>query len=192
MKMVALTCPVCGSLHEKAASHVNRSNKNGWGIYCGKSCSSIARKKNKSVAQKREEKRVYDEKRRNGERREEILAKKRDYHKRTYDPIKAAKYRKLRMQYHVEYCRSHEYKEYKSKYDKEYKAKKKYGDFWESAVLANEIRRYVVDKCGGPYEVNYAKGRYGRSQKARREFAAAKRRFIEIGALDSLERGQRR
>jgi hypothetical protein len=62
------------------------------------------------------EKRIYDAAYRK-KNRAKLKAIKRLYHKRTYDPVKAAIERKAKMKNHVEYCRRPEYKKYKSKYD---------------------------------------------------------------------------
>lgn len=136
--MKTLICPVCSIEHEKPNGEYNRAIKTTGNIYCSKYCSGVARRGNKTIEQKKEEKRIYDEKYRI--KNYEILkTKKQEYFKKTYDPIEAAKYRKERMPKHVEYCRQPKYKVYKKKYDKQFLAKKKYGEFYEAAIIVNEI-----------------------------------------------------
>jgi hypothetical protein len=92
-----------------------------------------------------EEKRLYDaDYRRKNLRR--IKAKQRAYHKRTYDPAKAAVERKRRMPWHVEYCRRPEYKAWKSKYDRRHRATKVYGPFAEAAMLTNDLDREIKQR----------------------------------------------
>jgi Neuraminidase (sialidase) len=46
----------------------------------------------------------------------------------------------------VEYCRQPEYKEYKREYDVKYHAKKNYGEYWEAAILLNELENEIDNR----------------------------------------------
>ena len=89
-------CAHCGKAADKAAGHVNRARAAGLNLYCNRRCSGLGRRSGKTKAQKREEKRLYDIVYR-AKNREKRKAQKREYHERTYDPVKAAAYRKTRM-----------------------------------------------------------------------------------------------
>lgn len=116
----------------------NRAMNAKGNIYCSKYCSGVARKGNKSIEQKKAEKKAYDEKYRR-EKQSIIKERKKEYFKKTYDPVKAAIDRKKKMPKHVEYCRQPKYKAYKKQYDRTYRAKLIYGEFYEAAIIVNEI-----------------------------------------------------
>lgn len=163
-----LVCPICKTKFTRCAGHVNRSRKIGSPVFCGKDCFGISRRKNKTIFQKKEEKRIYDEKYR--EKNLEMLkAKKRAYHTNNYDPKTAAVYRKKRMPLHVEYCRQPKYKEWKKKYDSYYRATKLYGDFSESFLLLQDIEK-EVDSRMSRYEIYQANGTLNKHQTRRREY----------------------
>ena len=81
--------------------------------------------------------------------RARMKAQKAAYHKRTYDPVKAAKERKKRMPHHVEYCRQPKYKAYKRGYDRQRRANM-FGEFAEAfealKALQREIRKQMPDR----------------------------------------------
>ena len=77
---------------------------------------------------------------------ESLKIKKAEYFQRTYDPVTAKAKRKQRMHRHVEYCRTPKYRAYKQKYDQIYRAKKQYGEFYESALLLNELETEVTER----------------------------------------------
>jgi len=82
--------------------------------------------------------------------RQALKAKKAAYFQRTYDPIKAAVERKKRMPYHVEYCRSPEYRKKKKAYDHSRMHGRYKGEWIEVALilddLQKEIRRQMPDR----------------------------------------------
>lgn len=112
-------CPQCRRWTDKPTGAVNRAHSIGAPIYCDKACAGRARRKHKTRTQKRWEKKLYDQRYR-ARNLKRILARKHEYHQRTYDPKKAAVVRKKRMPLHVEYCRQPKYKAYKRRYDSEY------------------------------------------------------------------------
>lgn len=136
----AVVCAHCRKRVQKEMGAINRAG--GGPMYCGRKCFGLSRRQYKTKAQLVEEKRLYDiqyRARNPGARK----AQKAAYHKRTYDPVKAAEYRKTRMPAHVEYCRRPEYKRWKSGYDRKYRAKKDYGPFAEIAMLTVDLNREI-------------------------------------------------
>lgn len=188
-----IACAHCGKVTDKAAGAVNRARKAGLAIYCDRVCAGLGRRKPpKSVEQRKAEKRAYDAARREA-LADRIKAEKAAYYKRVHDPEKEALARKKRMPKHVEYCRRPEYVAWKREYDKEYRAKQDYGEFWESAILVNEIRAKALELAGGDYELRFSKGYFDRgTQQRRRAYDRLDREEPEIGALGDLERRERR
>ena len=141
--MGKVTCSFCGAESEKPNGAINRAIKSNLSMYCDRKCSSANKKTSK--AEKIELKRLYDEQYRL-KNKDSLKVSKAEYNKRTYDPVKAAVKRKKNMARHVEYCRQPEYKEKKKQYDRNYRAKLKYGELWEVAVLAMQIQDEVLSK----------------------------------------------
>lgn len=159
-------CAHCGKLADKAAGHVNRAQAAGLKLYCNRRCSGLGRRKHKTKAQKREEKRLYDiEYRANN--LETIKAKKRAHFQKTYDRKAAAEYRKQRMHLHVEYCRRPEYRAWKREYDRKYRAKE-FGDFAEAYMLTLDINREIKGRTTNA-QVKYENGCTNKSQRRERE-----------------------
>lgn len=135
---VTITCDYCGCEVQKRLALYNRAKKDGSSLYCNIKCAGYGRRNNKTIEQKKAEKATYDKEYR--ERNKERIKKRHaEYFQRTYDPVKAAKERKKKMHKHVEYCRRPEYKRWKKEYDKRYRAKKKFGELWESALILQDI-----------------------------------------------------
>ncbi len=162
-------CHHCGKNAERPAGHVNRQRALGMKLYCGQRCMGLARRKNKSGAQKKAEKRAYDMEYRR-ENLERIRAKKADHFRRTYDPVAAAKVRKKRIHLHVEYCRRPEYKRWKSAYDRRRRAGE-YGPFGDVWLLLGDIRQEISTRMTG-YEIKRQNGTFGKKQARAREEAA--------------------
>ena len=164
--MLKITCPTCLKHTDKSTGAVNRARKLGRSIYCGRKCAGVGRGDIRTDEQKKEEKRIYDKEYR-ANNLEMIKRKKSDYFQKTYDPEKAAIERKKNMSRHVEYCRQPEYKAWKKEYDKKYKAKKNYGEFWECFLLTNEI----TDEClsrESAYDIKYNNGLLCKTQRRKR------------------------
>lgn len=96
-------CAYCRKWTDKSAGHVNRARAAGLNLYCDRRCSGLGRRDGKTKEQKKEEKRLYDIEYRKTS--PTLRARRRAFHLRTYDPVKAAIVRKKRMPQHVEYCR---------------------------------------------------------------------------------------
>jgi hypothetical protein len=167
-------CARCGKTADRPTGHVNRSRAAGMKLYCGRKCSGMAKRKGKTKAQRREEKRLYDINYRATS--PTLKARKHEFHLRTYDPVKAAKVRKKRMPQHVEYCRQPWYKEWKRKYDQRYQARK-YGAFAEAfqltKALEKEIRRRSTDEERQAFK--YQDSRTNKRQNRQREAGQAQR-----------------
>lgn len=142
--MIDLKCSQCGCDFKKSIGHYNRAMKEGLNVYCSRVCGGIGRRKNFTIDEKKRLKSEYDRKRRI-ELGDELLAKRLEYYYENRDKILASQtiYRKKHMQRHVEYCRQPEYREYKKGYDKKYNAKKNYGEFYEAALIVNDIETIV-------------------------------------------------
>lgn len=186
--MVAYQCAHCGATTETPSSAFNRAQKVGASLYCDRECAGLARRKGKSDAQRKAEKSAYDAARRVA-LADKIKAEKREYHKRTYDPVKAAEVRKRRMPYHVEYCRSPEYRAWKREYDRRYHANKYYGDYAECFLLVMDLRAECLSQMTD-YEIRYAKGGVAKTQQRRRDYERLDREDLEDCSVGDLERGQ--
>ena len=159
-------CSFCTTEFEKENGSINRARKDGKSIYCGRKCSGLARRLNKSDEQKKIEKASYDRmyrKKNNGI----LKVKKAEYFKRTYDPEKARIERKKRANFHTEYCRRPEYRKWKREYDRKYRAKKHYGEFWESFLLTLDIRTECLQNATD-YEIRQANQTLNKAQTRKR------------------------
>ena len=163
-------CSWCGCVADRRAGDVNRALRGGINLYCGRVCFGLSHRENKTELQRKAEKQRYDAQRRINIA-EELKAIKAAYHKRTYDPVKAAKTRKERMPYHVEYCRRPEYRRWKSEYDRRYRAAE-YGPFGEAYLLSIELNR-VIKQRSSNYDIRIDNGTYGKTQKRKRGSAAS-------------------
>lgn len=161
-------CAHCGKPHGKSTSAINRAAKISAPLYCDKVCAGIGRRKHKTKAQKVSEKAAYDAQYRI-DMAAILKAKKAAYFQATYDPKAAAIVRKARMPYHVEYCQQPEYRKYKRKYDMQYRAKRLFGEFWEAALLVNEIHDAVLQRATWT-EIATAKGTLNKWQQRRRDY----------------------
>lgn len=188
---ISITCPVCGRAAAKDTGAVNRSRASGAPLYCSRACAGVGRRKGKTVEQKKASKRAYDAQRRI-EMADQIREMKASYYQRTHDREKEAAYRKANMGRHVEYCRGAEYRAWKREYDRAYRAKQEFGEFWECALLVLDIRNTALELAGGDYEIRLANGTYGKSQQRRRAYERLDREEPEDGPLGDLERHQRR
>lgn len=135
---VEIICPHCKNPAKKELREVNAAKKRKGQIFCSKKCAFDYRKT--TPEQKKEVKKLYDKEYRQ-KNLEAIKVKKSLAFKKDYkeNPEKYRAIRKAKQQKHNEYCRQPKYKEKKKSYDEQYRAKKNYGEFWESAILVKEI-----------------------------------------------------
>ena len=163
-----VSCAHCGKKTEKPTCHVRRSRNDGFRLYCDRTCSGLGRRKHKTKAQKVAEKRLYDMDYR-AKNLARITAEKRAYFQRTYDPRKAAVVRKARMHLHVAYCRQPRYRAWKHDYDQLYLAKRRFGPFWESALLVRQLEREVETRMS-KHDIRIFNRTYNKVQFRRREY----------------------
>jgi len=163
-----ITCPVCSSKAMKEVGSINRAKKKGAPIFCSKECCYQHRRKHKTLEQRKAEKRDYDKQYR-AKNADKLRTLKATRFRRDYDPIKAAEYRKSRMHIHLEYCRTPKYKKWKADYDKKYLAKKKYGEFSECHLLAQQIREECLSRMTD-YEIRITKGTFAKSKQRKRSY----------------------
>ncbi len=97
---------------------------------------------------------------------EMLRAKKAAWFQKAYDPERARIERKKNMHKHIEYCRQPKYVAWKEAYDRQYRAKKGYGEFWEAKLILLDI-----DKILKPhrYEIMIANGTFCKAQRRKRE-----------------------
>lgn len=188
MPGVEIVCGHCGKVAVKTASAANRARRDGLAIYCSRECSGLGRRKGKSLEQRKAEKAAYDRHYRE-KNRDARAAQKAAYHKRTYDPAKQRAYNQSRMSLHVEYCRRPEYRAAKKTYDRQYRARKFYGDFADCFLLVMDIREECLSQQSD-YEIRLAKGGVAKTQQRRRDYDRLNREGTEIGALGNFDRRQ--
>jgi hypothetical protein len=161
-------------------SRVNRANKIGAPIYCGRVCSGLARRDGKTKQDKIAEKAAYDREYRAGVRRRESQTEddrkrlaearrqqKADYYRGNHDREKEREIRKAKMPRHLEYCRRPEYRAKKKVYDRRYRAEQIFGPFAEAKLLLMEIEQEVSSRMTRPeiYQVNERRGAQWRKRQ---------------------------
>ena len=163
-----MNCAHCGLVLLRRAGDVNRAAKMGAPLYCGKACAGLARRAPaKTAEQKKEEKRLYDLKYR-ADNAARLKAEKAAWYASNHDREKEREYRIKRMPRHVEYCRTPEYKAWKTKYDMK-RNEQEFADFAEAWRLLQELEKEIRSRASA-YEIRVAQGYYTRNaQKRRRE-----------------------
>lgn len=163
--MPLTNCCYCGTEIEKTLGNINRSLRRGMMLFCDQMCFGLYHRAWKTESQNKAHKSEYDAKYR-AVNQKVVKKKKAEYFKKDYDanPEKYKAIRQTRMAAHVEYCRDPEYRKKKVKYDAEYRAKKIYGEFWESALLLFELDKELPDKSITRIE----KGLDNKTQKRKR------------------------
>ena len=167
MKHASFNCAQCGAYALTPISAYNRAQRNGMRLFCNRACAGLARRKDRSDADKKAAKRIYDQKYR-ADNLDVIKAKKRDYFKATYDPATAKIERRKRAHLHAEYCRSPEYRAYKQDYDRKRRAAE-FGEFADSYELLSFIESEIKSRATR-YEIYQANGTLNKSLKRRREY----------------------
>lgn len=163
-----ITCPQCHLDKYKPTGEVNRALKGGFKIYCGRTCAGIGRRVERSKEDAVLIKKKYDEEYR-VKNREKLKKKKHEYFKQSYDSKKAAIERKKNMARHVEYCRSPKYKLYKKTFDRQFRAKKYHGDFWESLLILQDLEK-EIDNRMSKIDIRTLNGTLNKHQQRRQEY----------------------
>lgn len=176
-----IQCNYCGKSVEKETGHVNRAKKLGNGLYCNQRCSGAAKRHGKTIEQLKEEKRLYDieYRKKNGEYRKQQMIK---YNSSPAGRAMQKRNREKFKESHLEYCRTPEYRKWKREYDKKHRSKKEYGEFWESAILLNEIET-IIDNRQTKQELQLI----NKSQKRKRAYEKAKRNEFKTSPLGNLK-----
>ena len=169
---------------------MNRARNAGLKLFCNLRCSGLSRRIYKPKAQKVSEKRLYDMEYRCKNRRL-LKAKKRAYFERTYDPVKAAKERKVKMHRHVEYCRQPSYKRWKRRYDRQHRAKKMFGPYAEAFLLLQKIDQEVSSRITN-YEVRQINGTLNKTLQRKRAYARLVGNQFKNGPVGNPTGHQRR
>ena len=97
---------------------------------------------NLSAEEKKEAKRLYDieYRRKNKQLRRE---KGRIYEATPAGRAMQKRARDKQKDYHLNYCRTPKYREWKGEYDETHLAKKHYGEYWESAIILKKLECLV-------------------------------------------------
>lgn len=155
-----IICDGCGKKAHKRTGAVNRSRREGRPVFCTRQCFVDTRKTTK--ADKIEVKRIYDL-RYSKENAQRIKERNQIYNETPAGRAMQKRNRDKFTQRHLEYCRTPEYRKWKKEYDIKHRAKKNYGEFWESFILLQDIESHI-DK----YEVSILNNNYNKSQKRKR------------------------
>lgn len=166
MTLVSFNCAHCGCATSKTSSSVNRASRLRAPLFCGRICSGMSKRKNKTSEQKKAEKREYDALRRLA-LYQEIRKKKAEHYAKNKDREKEREDRKRRMPMHVEYCRRPQYKAKKATYDK-MRIDMQYGEFAECNRLLMELESLIRSSMSR-YERYVARGYYERQQQRRQQ-----------------------
>ena len=139
-------CAYCGKEFEAEAGAYHRATKKGLNVYCSRKHSGLGRRVSRTKRDRLLIKYFYD--RFIWLADERLKEKKSASFKRDYaaNPEKYRKIRKKRMKAHVEYCRRPEYRKYKQGYDQQYRAKRLYGEYWESSVALYQLANLVDNR----------------------------------------------
>lgn len=181
--MVTIVCAQCGHDVEKRACDVARAKG---AMFCNKTCAGLYHRKGLSTEQIKENKRLYDiEYRRiNFETRK---VQKAAYFKANYNPEQAAIERKKTMARHVEYCRQPAYRAKKKVYDRQYRAKSRFGEFWEAYLMLLDVEN-EVDSRMDQYQIRLQNGTYNKTQRRHRHEQRINSEKSEGRALGYAER----
>lgn len=174
-------CRHCGAVVKQPAGAITRAMKLGANLFCGKSCAGLFKSVNGAKywmtdAERRAAKSEYD-KRRRAQMREEINARKRQYHHATKharaDVLRA--HRVKRREYHAEYCRQPQYVERKAAYDRDLRARKQFGEFAEAFLILQKVEGEVADRATRQ-EIMQTNGTYNKAQNRRRALCLSNRK----------------
>jgi hypothetical protein len=159
MKVV---CDHCGAEIEKSTGHVNRARGLGLKLFCNRTCFGLFHRTSKE--EKKRLKVAYDKQRR-AELKDVLKAKQKAYNESPAGRAMQKRHREKRKEFHKEYIKSEKYRKWKQKYDLKYHAKANYGEYWEAAIILNDIE---TDLLPVRLEVKTQKGLLNKSQQRKR------------------------
>ena len=167
---VSYACAWCGQDASRERGAINRAKRQGMALYCGRTCSGLGRRNPNppTDAERRAAKADYDRQYRERDR-EAKAAKRAAYYQRTRDVEKERAYRKANMARHVEYCRRPDYVAWKREYDRSYRAKKDFGEFWESGLLLLDLHAEITARASRA-EIYAANGTAAKTQQRKRAY----------------------
>jgi hypothetical protein len=166
---VAIVCAHCGKQAFKEVRDVNRASNAGCYLYCDRACAGLGRRiEPLSETDRKAAKAAYDREYRKLNRATRKVLKA-AYYQKNRDPAKEREYRAANMGRHVEYCRRPEYREYKKQYDREYNAKRDFGEFWECAIILLDTENEIATRISRT-EVYANNGTLNKKQSRRRDY----------------------
>jgi hypothetical protein len=155
-------CEFCGKEIDKKTGHVNRAVKLGLKMYCGRMCFGLNKRTTKE--EKKKLKVEYDKKRR-FELKDILKDKQKAYNESPAGRAMQKRHREKCKDYQKAYIKSEKYRKWKQVYDKDFHAKNKYGEFWEAAIILNDIENLLLPQRR---EVKVQKGTYNKSNQRKR------------------------
>ena len=165
--LIKATCDWCEKSFYGLKSQVGRCGK----TYCSRKCAGFGRRKNRTKAEKRRLKAIYDEQYRK-DNAEKLRKNKAQYFQKTYDPDRARKWRQANKHrwknYFRQYREKEEWKQHKKSYDFELRASE-YGPFAEAWKIWLELVREIRRREPSGYERRKAKGYYSGSRPCAQE-----------------------
>lgn len=189
MAQTKIKCAHCGKKAYRENGHINRAKRSGLRVFCSRVCFGLDRRTELSKAELVKRKRLYDHDYRKRDP-EALKVRKAAYHQQTYDPTKAARDRKRRMPYHVEYCRRPEYKAWKAAYDAKLRASE-YGPYAEAWMLLMDLNKEILSRMS-KQEIYQANGTNCKTQRRRREYESTFGRQHESSIVGHAQRDQER
>jgi len=149
-------CQHCGAKFEAKQSYINYGREPKW---CHRRCFGLSRRKNRTVAERKELKRLYDIEYRN-KNRARLLLEKKEWYRAAKERVKARMklirktpaYKRKMKAYLAEYWKRPGLKAEKKDYDRKFRAKKKFGAFWEAHYLTMLIKDEVRSRMSA-YEI---------------------------------------
>lgn len=159
-----ITCSHCGLVVDKPTGAVNRARNAGLPVYCNKACFGLAHRVERTIEEKKKIKSDYDSKYR---KRDAIKEKKRLWNKTPAGRAWQKRNRDQQKDRHLAYCQTAEYRKWKHEYDQKHCARKNYGEFWEAAIILNQIEKIILPER---LEAKIQKGTYNKSIKRKREW----------------------
>lgn len=142
---IIVTCCYCHKDVEKHTGHVNRAAKMGNKLYCSRECFGLDRRSKLTIEEKKLNKRLYDLEYMK-KNKDLILEKIRLYNSSPAGRAMQKRNREKFKQSHLEYCRTTEYRKWKKQYDREFRAKNNYGEFWESFIHLQDIEEDIDNR----------------------------------------------